>query len=56
MTAAPTATSMQTHLGASAREWGLTGLSGQKIHKNRVEEYSGNFARGDVIGVHVDLN
>ncbi len=56
VTAAPTGTSMQTHLGASAREWGLTGLSGQKIHKNRVEEYSGNFAKGDVIGVHVDLN
>jgi hypothetical protein len=47
---------MQTHLGASAREWGMTCLSGQKIHKNRVEEYSGNFARGDIVGVHIDLN
>ena len=43
-------------MGASAREWGLTGLSGQKINKNRVEEYSGNFAKGDVVGVHIDLN
>jgi hypothetical protein len=47
---------MQTHLGASAREWGMTCLSGQKIHRNKVEEYSGGFARADIVGVHVDLN
>lgn len=47
---------MSTHLGQNQKEWGLTCLSGQKIHKNRVEEYTGCFARGDVVGVHVDLN
>ena len=56
VTSGPTTSSMQTHLGASAREWGMTCLSGQKIHRNKVEEYSGGFARGDVVGVHVDLN
>ena len=49
-------TTMQTHLGASGREWGMTCLSGQKIHKNRVEDYCNGFARGDIVGVIVDLN
>lgn len=34
----------------------MTCLSGQKIHRNRVEEYSNGFSRGDIVGVHVDLN
>jgi hypothetical protein len=34
----------------------MTCLSGQKIHKNRVEDYCSGFARGDIVGVIVDLN
>ncbi|MFM7852746.1 MAG: SPRY domain-containing protein [Flammeovirgaceae bacterium] len=26
------------------------------MHRNRVEEYSSGFSRGDIVGVHVDLS
>ena len=47
---------LQTHLGSSAKEWGMMCLSGQKINKNQAEEYTTGSRRGDIIGVIVDLN
>ena len=31
-------------------------LSGQKIHKNNIEQYTTNSKKGDLIGLKVDLN
>ena len=31
-------------------------LSGQKIHRNLVSDYTVGFRRGDIVGVIVDLN
>ena len=31
-------------------------LSGQKIHRNIVSEYTSGFRRGDIVGIIVDLN
>ena len=47
---------LQSHLGNSAKEWGMMCLSGQKINKGQTEEYTSGSRRGDVIGVIVDLN
>jgi hypothetical protein len=47
---------MSSHLGSSEQEWGMMCLSGQKIHKNIIENYTANSRKGDIIGVIVDLN
>mmetsp|Transcript_40442 Transcript_40442/g.61691 ORF Transcript_40442/g.61691 Transcript_40442/m.61691 type:complete len:207 (+) Transcript_40442:789-1409(+) len=47
---------LSNHLGASPKEWGMMCLSGQKIHKNIIENYATSSRRGDIIGVIVDLN
>ncbi len=45
-------------MGTGAREWGMTCVSGQIISKGKIQEYAtgANFQRGDIIGVHVDLD
>jgi hypothetical protein len=47
---------LQNHLGSTAKEWGMMCLSGQKIHRNLVSDYTVGFRRGDIVGVIVDLN